>query len=83
MPRSIAIPPWTEYQSITALPLRNQCNGRSWKPRPPDPELEVLTAELHNMPPYGYGKLGKHPAFVSYSYLKDSEFPAVKRDASL
>ena len=53
------------------------------EPGPPDPELEVLTAEPHNMLPYGYGKLGKHPGFVSYSYLKDSEFPAVKRDELL
>lgn len=96
MPRSIATPPWTGYQSIKGLPpgsmslvpiytlgcLRKHRNGRSLNPGPQDPEFEVLTAKPH-MPPYGYGKLGKHPGFVSYSYLKDSEFPTVKRDALL
>ena len=62
--------------------LRKQRNGRSLNPGPPDPEFEVLAAKPH-MAPYGYGKLGNRPGFVSYSYLKDSEFPAVKRDALL
>ena len=53
--------------------LRKQHNGRSLNHRPPDQEFDVLTTKPL-MPPYGYGKLGKHPGFVSYSYLKDSEF---------
>ena len=78
----IFTPGWAKTTRSKVPCLRKQLNGLSLNPGPPDPEFEVLTAKPQ-MPPYGYGKMGKHPGFVSYSYSKDSEFPAVKRDASL